>query len=243
MDDDVERSNEENLDFLGAVMAHTMQAAGLPADWGSRSTPLSADEELEDAPPPPRLRSGMTTAELLPYGSTVRMPDGSDLLVERVVAPPVVTPGGLVSALDPMSYEWQGVSLTIQLRGELQPVEVAVVRRETARGVDTWGVVAAIGDVSRVKEWVELPSATRLSIDKGCGAFVAKDRVAEVVAIADTMPWPYVPDGAAPATVDDVVVGAFFDPGDGPWGYEVLVGRGRHAVPEALLVDLHVLPR
>jgi hypothetical protein len=47
----------------------------------------------------------------------------------------------------------------------------------------------------------------------------------------------------APATVDGVVVGAFFDPGGGPGGYEMMLGHGRHAAPEALLVDLHVLPR
>jgi hypothetical protein len=235
--------DDENLDFIRSVMAHSKQAAGLPADWGTSPTPLSAEAELEDAPPPPRLRAGMTTEELLPYGSAVRAPDGTDLVLERVVAPPVVTPHGLVCALDPMSFEWQGVSLEIQLRGELQPVEVAVLRHETPRGVRAQGVVAVIGDLSKVTEWVELPGGTRLSIDKGCGAFVARDRVAEVVTIADAMPWPYVPDGVEPVEVDGVVVGAFFDPGDGPWGYEMVVGRGRYGLPEALLVDLHVLPR
>jgi hypothetical protein len=241
-DDDPKSVDEENLDFLDSVMAHSKQAAGLPADWGSRSTPLSADEELEDAPPAPLLRTGMTTDELLPYGSTVRMPDGSDVVVERVVAPPVVTPRGLVWAFDPMSFEWQGVSLKIQLRGELQPVEVAVVRRRSPQGQQVLGAVAVIGHVSRVRKWTALPSP-RLSVDKGCGAFVAADRAADVVAIADVMEWPYLPEGVAPATVDGVVVGAFFDPGDGPWGYEMMIGHGRHATPEALLVDLHVLPR
>ena len=235
--------DDDNLDFLRSVMAHSKQAAGLPADWGTHSTPLSAEEELEDAPPPPRLRSGMTTAELLPYGSLVRMPDGSDVLVERVVAPPVATQGGVVCALDPMSYEWQGVSLEVQLRGREQPVEVAVLRRETPRGVRGQGAVAVIGDVGAVKEWVELPGSPRLSVDKGCGAFAAKDRLSEVVEVAGSLPWPYAAEGLEPCVVDDVVVGAFFDPGDGPWGYEVLLGRGRYAMPEALLVDLHVLPR
>ena len=235
-------SDDENLDFIQSFLTHTRAAAGLPADWGDTSTPISEDEEREAAEPP-RLRSGMTTDELLPYGSTVRMPDGSDVVVERVVAPPVVTPRGLVCAFDPMSYEWQGVSLDLQLRGDVQPVEVAVLRHETPSGVRSTGAVAVIGDVSKVREWATLPSATRLSVDKGCGAFVAHDRVAEVVAIADTMAWPYVPEGVASIVVDDGVVGAFFDPGDGPWGYEVLLGRGRYSIPEALLVDLHVLPR
>lgn len=233
--------DDENLDFLESVLAHTRAAAGLPADWGDRPTPLSAEEELEDAPPPALLRTGMTTDQLLPYGSTVHLPDGSDAVVERVVAPPVVTPRGLVWAFDPMSYAWQGVSLKVQLRGELQPVEVAVLRSGTPHGVRTSGAVAVIGHVSRVRKWTTLP--TRLSIDKGCGAFVAADRATDVVAIADAMPVPHVPGGVGAATVDDVVVGAFFDPGDGPWGYEVMVGHGRHPVPEALLVDLHVLPR
>ena len=83
----------------------------------------------------------------------------------------------------------------------------------------------------------------RLSVDKGCGAFAAKDRLSEVVEVAGSLPWPYAAEGLEPCVVDDVVVGAFFDPGDGPWGYEVLLGRGRYAMPEALLVDLHVLPR
>jgi hypothetical protein len=235
--------DDDNLDFITSVVAHSKQAAGLPADWGMVPPPLSAEEELEDAPPAPRLRAGMTTDELLPYGSVVRTPDGAELVVERVVAPPVVTPHGLVCALDPVSFEWQGVSLEMQLRGEVQPVEVAVLRRDTPRGVRVQGVVAAIGHVSRVREWVTLPSADRLSVDKGCGAFVARDRVAEAVTIAGAMPWPYVPDGVEPVEVDGVVVGAFFDAGDGPWGYEMLIGRGRYSMPEALLVDLHVLPR
>ncbi|HEY0642782.1 MAG TPA: hypothetical protein VGD39_05135 [Nocardioides sp.] len=236
------QQDDENLEFLHSVIAHTKAAAGLPADWGDQYVPLGPEEELEDAPPPALLRTGMTTDELMPYGRTVRTADGADLLVERVVAPPVVTPRGLVWALDPMSFEWQGASLKTQLRGELQPVEVAVLRRETPRGVHVQGAVAVIGDVSKVRRWTALP-ATRLSVDKGCGAFVAGDRVPDVVAIADAMPWPYVPDGVAPATVDGVVVGAFFDPGDGPWGYEMMLGHGRHVTPEALLVDLHVLPR
>jgi hypothetical protein len=241
-DDDVRSDDEENLDFVSSIMAHSRQAAGLPADWGSRSTPLSAEEELEDAPRAPRLRTGMTTDELLPYGSTVQALGGSGRVVERVVAPPVATPRGLVWAFDPMSFAWQGVSLKIQLRGELQPVEVAVLRHQTSEGQRARGAVAVIGNVSRVRKWTGLPS-TRLSVDKGCGAFVAADRAADVVAIADGMESPYVPDGVAPATVDGVVVGAFFDPGDGPWGYEMMIGHGRHATPEALLVDLHVLPR
>ena len=203
-DDELRRINDENLDFIRSVVAHSKAAAGLPADWGTTSSPISEEEELEDAEPP-RLRAGMTTEELLPYGSTVRMPDGSDVVVERVVAPPVVTPHGVLCVLDPMSYEWQGVSTELQLRGELQPVEVAVLRHRTPAGVRASGAVAVIGDVSKVKEWVELPTAVRL--------------------------------------VDDVVVGAFFDPGDGPWGYEMLIGRGRYSIPEALLVDLHLLPR
>jgi len=184
-DEDIKAVGEANLDFLSSVMAHTKAAAGLPADWGTRSTPLSAEEELEDAPPP-RLRSGMTTAELLPYGS-VRLSDGSDVVLERVVAPPVVTPRGLVWALDPMSYEWQGVSLKIQLRGELQPVEVAVVRHSTRHGLRSHGAVAVIGDVARVRRWSVVPSA-RLSVDKGCGAFVAGGSAADVVALADHHP-------------------------------------------------------
>ena len=122
------------------------------------------------------------------------MPDGSDVVVERVVAPPVVTPRGLVWAFDPMSFEWQGVSLKIQLRGELQPVEVAVMRHQTPQGrARPRAPLRSSATCQGVKKWTELPSA-RLSVDKGCGAFVAADWAADVVAIADVMEWPYVPE-------------------------------------------------
>jgi hypothetical protein len=243
MDGTDDEGTTDELDWFLSVVAETKRAAGLPDDWGTHVTPLSPEEELEDAPPPPRLRPGMTTDELLPYGTVVPAPGGVELVVERVVTPPVVTPHGTICALDPMSWAWQGVSLELQLRGEVQPVEVAVLRHQTPRGVRVQGAVAVIGDLAKVTEWIHLPSAERLSIDKGCGAFVARDRVGDVVEIADGLPWPYVPDGAEPVEVDGVVVGALFDPGDGPYGYEMMIGRGRYALPEALLVDLHVLPR
>ena len=234
---------EDELDWFESVVAATRQAAGLPADWGTYPTPLSAEEELEDAPPPPRLRSGMTTDELLPYGTVVRATYGADPVLERVVAPPIVAPHGSICAYDPMSVSWQGVSVRMELRGELRPVEVAVLRRDTPRGVRVQGAVAVVGNLAAVREWIEMPSATRLSIDKGCGAFVAADRVEEVAAVADRLPWPYVPEGAQAVELDGVVAGVLFDPGEGPYGYELMLGRGRYAVPEALLVDLHVLPR
>ena len=234
---------DDDMEFFFSVVAESKRLAGLPEDWGTQPTPLSAEEELEDAPPPPRLRAGITTSELLPYGSTVRTPGGTDVVLEQVVLPPLVAPHGGIAVLDPMSFAWQGVSLELQLRGDVLPVEVAVLRHQTPRGIDVQGAVAVVGHVGRVKEWVRLPSDTRLSVDKGCGAFVARDQVAEAVMIAGEMPWPYVPDGVEPVEVDGVVVGAFFDPGDGPWGYEMLVGRGRYGLPEALLVDLNILPR
>jgi hypothetical protein len=234
---------DDEMEFFFSVVAESKRLAGLPADWGTQPTPLSAEAELEDAPPPPRLRAGMTTDELLPYGSTIRTPEGTDVVLERVVAPPLQAPGGGIAVLDPMSFAWQGVSLELQLRGGVLPVEVGVLRHESPRGIRAQGAVAVVGHVDRVKEWVHLPSDERLSVDKGCGAFVARDRVAEVVAIAETLAWPYVPVGAEPVEVDGTVIGALFDPGDGPWGYEMLLGRGRYALPEALLVDLHVLPR
>lgn len=46
-----------------------------------------------------------------------------------------------------------------------------------------------------------------------------------------------------PVVVDDRVAGVLFDPGLGPGDYELLLGRGRGALPVALLVDLGVLPR
>lgn len=234
---------EDELEWFESVVAATKQAAGLPAGWGTNPTPLSAEEELEDAPPPPRLRSGMTTDELLPYGTVVPVTYGADPVVERVVMPPIVAPHGSICAYDPMSVAWQGVSVRMQLRGELLPVEVAVLRRETPRGVRVQGAVAVIGHLAGVREWVQMPSATRLSIDKGCGAFVAADRVDDVSAVAAELPWPYVPDGAQAVELDGVVAGVLFDPGEGPYGYELMIGRGRYAVPDALLVDLHVLPR
>ena len=146
-----------------------------PPTGGISPRPSAPEEELEDAPPPPRLRIRHDDRRsCCPTARRCGCPTGRTVVVERVVAPPVVTPHGLVCAFDPLSYEWQGVSLTIQLRGDVQPVEVAVLRHETPRGVEAHGAVAVIGDVSKVKQWVELPSATRLSVDKGCGAFVAQ---------------------------------------------------------------------
>ena len=101
-------TDDDNLAFIAGVIAASKEAAGLPPDWGSTHTPLSAEAELEDAPRPPRLRDGMTTAELLPYGDVVRTPDGQDLVLERLTCPPLQTPGGGVAACDPVSMEWQG---------------------------------------------------------------------------------------------------------------------------------------
>ena len=234
---------EDELEWFESVVAATKQAAGLPADWGTHAIPLSPEAELEDVPPPPQLRAGMTTAELLPYGTVVQTADGAALVVERVVAPPIRTPHGAIAALDPMSVAWQGVPVRVELRGEEQPVEAAVLRHETPAGERLQGAVAVVGHLGRVVEWIPMPDGIRLSVDKGCGAFAAGSRVDDLVAAVEGLPYPYVPEGLRAVVLDGVVVGALFDPGDGPWGYEVMIGRGRHGLPVAMLVDLHVLPR
>jgi hypothetical protein len=237
-------TDDDNLAFITGVVAASKQAAGLPPDWGSTHTPLSAEAELEDAPRPPRLRDGMTTAELLPYGDVVRAPDGQETVLERLTCPPVQTPFGGVAACDPVSLEWQGVGVEIELRGSAQPVEVAALRWSTPRGELLQAAVAAIGDLSAVTSWIELPvPGTRLSIDKGCGAFVARDQVATVAARTEDLLSSVSDVGLVPVEADGSVVGALFGSGDGPGGYEMMLGRGRGALPVALLVDLRVLPR
>jgi hypothetical protein len=237
-------TDDDNLAFITGVIAASKEAAGLPPDWGSTYTPLSAEAELEDAPRPPRLRDGMTTAELLPYGDVVRTPDGQDLVLERLTCPPLQTPGGGVAACDPVSLEWQGVALDLELRGSVQPVEVAALRRTTPRGDLLQAAVAVVGDVSAVTRWIEVPvPGTRLSIDKGCGAFIARNHVAAVAERAEAALSTVSDVGLVPVEVDGTVVGALFGSGDGPGGYEVMLGRGRGALPVALLVDLRVLPR
>jgi hypothetical protein len=226
------------------MVAASKQAAGLPADWGTTPTPLSAEEDLEDAPRPPRLRSGMTTAELLPYGEVVRTPDGQDLVVERLTSPPLQAPGGRIAVCDPISIEWQGQPLQLTLKGDVLPVELAAVRRLTPRGEVVQGAVAVVGDPSAVTSWVEFPMPdTRVSIDQGCGAFIARDQVAEAVALAEGLALSAMTSGLVTVEIGGGVAGVLFDPGDRPGDYEVLLGRGRGALPIALLVDLRVLPR
>lgn len=237
-------TDDDNLAFITGVIAASKEAAGLPPDWGSTPTPLSAEAELEDAPRPPRLREGMTTAELLPYGDAVPTPDGQELVLERLTCPPLQTPGGGVAACDPVSIEWQGVALDLELRGSVQPVEVAALRRTTPRGDLLQAAVAVVGDISAVTRWIEVPvPGTRLSIDKGCGAFIARNHVAAVAERAEEVLSTVSDVGLVPVEVDGTVVGALFGSGDGPGGYEVMLGRDRGAVPVALLVDLRVLPR
>ncbi|WP_457206142.1 hypothetical protein [Nocardioides sp. P5_C9_2] len=235
---------DDNLAWFEDMVRATQQAAGLPAGWGTTPTPLGPDADLEDGPRPSRLRAGMSTAELLPYGDVVHTPDGQDLMVERLVCAPIRTPGGGVEICDPTSAEWQGPPLGLDLRGSEQPVEVAALRRATPRGDILQGAVAVVGDVSAVTSWVEFPvPGTRVLIDKGCGAFMARDHVAAVADRAEALLPVVGAVGLTPVEVDGVVVGALFDSGDGPGGYEVMLGRGRSALPLALLVDLRVLPR
>jgi hypothetical protein len=235
--------NDEK-DWFDGMVAASRQAAGLPSDWGATPSPLSAEEELEDAPRAPRLRSGMTTAQLLPYGDVVRTPDGQDLVVERLTAPPLQAPGGGIAACDPVSMEWLGEPLQLDLKGDALPVELAVLRRSTPRGDVLQGAVAVVGDPSAVTSWIEFPvPGTLVSINQGCGAFVARNDLAEVAAMAERLALTTSTSGLVPVEVDGRVAGVLFDPGDGPGDYEVLLGRGRGPLPVALLVDLRVLPR
>lgn len=122
--------SDERVWFDGMVAA-SKEAAGLPSDWGIAPSPLSPEEEMEDAVRPPRLRAGMTTAELLPYGEVVRTADGQELAVERLTAGPLEAPGGGIAVCDPVSLEWLGQPLQLDLRGDALPVDLAVLRRST----------------------------------------------------------------------------------------------------------------
>ncbi len=231
-------------DWFDDMVAAARNAAGLPPDWGSTPSPLTPEEENEDAPRPPRLRSGMTTAELLPYGTLVRTPDGLDLEVERLVAGPLMAPGGGIAVCDPESVEWLGQPLQLDLRGDALPVELAVLRRTTPRGVVLQGAVAVVGDPSAVTSWIDFPvPGTRLTVDGGCGAFVARNDLAHVTDRAVELGPMTSTAGLLPIDVDGRVVAVLFDPGSGSGAYEMLLGRGRGPVPVALLVDLGVLPR
>jgi hypothetical protein len=186
----------------------------------------------------------MTTAELLPYGQVVRTPDGLDLEVERLTAGPLEAPGGGVVACDPVSLEWLGRPLQLNLRGDRLPVELAVLRRTTPRGDVLQGAVAVVGDPSAVTSWMDFPvPGTRMVVDVGCGAFIARNDLARVVDQAADLAPTTSTAGLAPVGVDERVAGVLFDPGEGPGSYEVLLGRGRGPLPVALLVDLGVLPR
>jgi hypothetical protein len=104
--------------------------------------------------------------------------------------------------------------------------------------------VAVIGDLPAVTSWIEFPvPTTRFSIDKGCGAFVARNQVTAVAGMAEDVLSTVSDVGLVPVEVDGTVVGALFGSGDGPGGYEMMLGRGPGALPVALLVDLRVLPR
>ena len=230
--------------WFDGMVAAARDAAGLPPDWGAEPNPLSPEEETEDAPRPARLRSGMTTAELLPYGQVVRTPDGLDLEVERLTGGPLEAPGGGICVCDPVSLEWLGQPLHVDLKGDALPVELAVLRRTSPRGDLLQGAVAVVGDPSTVTSWIEFPvPGTRLTVDQGCGAFLTRDELPQVVARAGELAPATSIHGLVPVEVDGRVVGVFFDPGDGPGTYEVLLGRGRGPVPIALLIDLGVLPR
>lgn len=234
----------DEKDWFDGMVAASKEAAGLPADWGTTPSPLGAEEEQEDAPRPPRLRSGMSTVELLPYGESVRTPDGRDLVVERLTAPPLQAPGGGIAVCDPVSLEWLGRPIQVDLKGDTLSVELAVLRRTTARGDVLQGAVAVVGDPTAVTSWIEFPVAgRRLSVDQGCGAFVARNDLGEVARLAEGRAPTTTTRGLVPVEVEGRVAGVLFDPGLGPGDYEVLLGRGRGALPVALLVDLGVLPR
>ena len=244
MPDDADDDHGATLAWFEQMVAHTKAAAGLPADWGREPSPLSEEEELEDAPRPALLRSGMTTAELLPYGSAVPTVDGDAHELERLVAGPIVAPHGRVIACDPVSLEWQGVATDLQLRGDLLPVEVAAIRYDTPRGDLVRPCVAVVGDVSAVTSWVGFPDpGRRLSVDKGCGAFVAGNDLDAVAARADGLAEQVRTEGVVAVEVGGRVAGVFVESGDGPGGYELMLGRGRGALPIALLVDFRVLAR
>ena len=236
-------SDDDGKDWFDGIVAASKEAAGLPADWGTDSSPLTPEEEAEDGPRPPRLRGGMTTADLLPYGQVVHTADGLDLEVERIVAGPLEARGGGISVCDPVSVEWIP-PFQLDLRGDSLPVELAVLRRTTPRGDVLQGAVAVVGDPAAVRTWVDYPvPGRRLTVDAGCGAFVARHDLAQVAAVSVDLAATTGASGLVPVGVDGRVAAVLFDPGDGPGSYEVLLGRGRGPAPVALLVDLGVLPR
>lgn len=231
----------ESKDWFGDMVAASKAAADLPADWGSAPTPLRPEEELQDAPRRPRLRAGMSTQELLPYGDVVHTFDGLDLVLERLTSPALQAPGGGITICDPLS-PWLGSPIQLDLRGDVLPVELAVLRRPTPRGDAVQGAVAVVGNVSTVTTWLPMPGSL-VSIGQGCGAFIARNDLAAVAEQTEQLAVRALTEGLVPVEVDDRVAAVLFDAGDGPGDYEMLLGRGRGPLPIALLVDLGVLRR
>ena len=231
------------LDWFDDMVAASKKAAGLPLDWGSTPTPLSADEELEDAPRSSTLRAA-STAELLPYGRVVRSLDGDDHLLERRTFSALRAPAGAIVLCDPVSIGWQGQPLTFTLASEELPVEVGVFRLDTGRGVQLRSVVAVVGDVDAVTSWTPLADpGARLSVDEGCMAFAAAGALDVVARHAETRLAEVSEKVVVPVEVDGVVVGALVEPGDGPWAYEVLTGADADGQLVAVLVDHHLMDR
>lgn len=230
-------------DWFDNVLRHTKEAAG-PGAFPDRFVPLTPEADLEDAPRPRRHTGPETTPELLPYGTVVRTQDGVELVLERITFPPLHARHGSLVVCDPMSLGWQGPPIQVQLWSERLPVELAVLRRDTPRGPRLEGVTAVIGDVSAVMHWVPAPdSVSVLEVDKGLGAFVAKDALDGAVAAIDQMlgeaekHWLDASrDGLIPIEVDGSVVGVLFD--SQPAAYEVLLGIDTDSRTVALLVDL-----
>ena len=238
-------TDDENLAFITAVMAASKEAAGLPPEWGTTPAPLSAEAELEDAPRPPRLRDGMTTAELLPYGDVVLGPDGQERVLERLTCPPFHTPGwrhhdlrpgvaGVAGAIPRDRPAWLGAAGrgrgAALVHGARRGAPAGGRRRRRRRGRDVLGRAPAnrvhaspstrgAAPSSPATGWPPSPRAPRTSCPR-----------------SSTRPWWRV-------EVDGLPAGALFGSGDGPGGYELMLGRGRWALPVALLVDLRVLPR
>lgn len=223
-------------DWFDDVVGHMKEAAGLPADQGTWPTPLSEEAELEDAPEPPRVPGPTTSERLLPFGSAVRIKGGTDEVLSPVEGPSFTASGSVVLA-DPVALAYEDPVVSVELANELVHTTVGFV--DGPGTLKPRGAVAVAGETGRVARWEQLEA--RLSIDRGCGAFVGSGGVAALREQGWSLVQQVWAERLVPVVHEGAVVGVAFHAGYGSGGYPADVGLDESGEQVALAVDLGVL--
>ena len=203
---------------------------------GSWSTPLSEEDELEDAPDAPRVPGPTTSDQLLPFGTVVRVKSGTEALLSPVDGPSFTAREAVVLA-DPVALAHEDPTVSVELASELVPTVVGFVREPDV--VKPRGAVAVAGEAGRVARWEQLEA--RLSIDRGCGAFVTSAGVEALREQGWSLVQQVWADGLVPVVHEGAVVGVAFNAGYGSGGYPAYVGLDEAGQHVALAVDLGLL--